>query len=312
MKDPYQVLGVSRTASADEIKSAYRKLAKKLHPDLNPGDSSVEQKFKEVSQAYSILGDSAKRKRFDRGEIDASGQETGAREGGFYRTYAESGQGAKYDPFHGGFGAGVDDIFADLFRGARRSRQRTAGQRTVRRRGADVTYKANVSFDEAAVGAKKRIVLADGKALDVNIPPGTEEGQTLRLKGKGMAGLGGAPAGDAFIEVHIEPHAYFTRQDNDIHLELPITLQEAVAGATVQVPTLHGKVSMKIPAGANSGTTLRLKGKGIADPKDGRKGDQYVKTSIVLPDTLDSEFRDFVERWGPAHPYDPRRKAGLS
>jgi len=312
MKDPYSVLGVARNASADEVKKAYRKLAKRLHPDLNPGDTKVEQQFKEVSQAYSILGDPEKRKRFDKGEIDASGQDTGWGKRGFYRTYAESGEGAKYRNFDFGFGDDAEDIFADLFRGGARRRSGGTRRSTVRRRGADVTYQADVDFAEAAIGAKKRIVLADGKALDVTIPPGTEEGQTLRLKGKGMQGLGGAPDGDAYIEVHIKPHELFVREGNDIHLEIPITLQEAISGAAVEVPTLHGKVSMKIPAGANSGSRLRLKGKGVTNSKAGETGDQYVTMTVVLPETIDDELRDFIERWGGNHPYDPRRKAGIT
>jgi len=318
MRDPYQVLGVSRGATADEVKKAYRALAKRLHPDLNPGDSKVEQQFKEVSQAYSILGDAEKRKRFDRGAIDASGQDTGWGDRGFYRTYAESGEGAKYG--RAGFESAAEDIFSDLFghgfgqgAGGDGARTRTGGhRRTVRRRGADVTYQVEIAFTDAALGARRRLTLTDGKTLEVAIPPGTEEGQTLRLKGKGMAGMGGAPDGDAFLQVHIQPHRIFTRQGGDIHLDLPITLQEAIAGANVAVPTLHGPVSMKVPANANSGTTLRLKGKGVIDRKSGDQGDQYVTVKVMLPDKIDDELRDFIEQWSKRHPYDPRRKAGLT
>ena len=310
MSDPYKVLGVGRDASNDDIKAAYRKLAKTYHPDLNPGNDKVEQRFKEISQAYGVLGDPDKRKRFDRGEIDASGQETGMR-GGSYRAYAESGQGAKYGPHGYGFrfDEGLDDIFSDLFGGMRPGGR--ARGRSVRRRGADVSYKLRVGFLEAAQGAKKRVSLADGKKVDVNIPAGTEDGQTLRLKNQGMSGLGGAPNGDALIEIGVEPHPYFRRDGKDIHLELPISLQEAVLGAGVDVPTVHGKVSMKIPAGANSGTRLRLKGKGIADAKSGAAGDQYVTMRIVLPEQPDEELKDFARRWGAEHDYDPRGKAGL-
>ncbi|MGF1607874.1 MAG: DnaJ C-terminal domain-containing protein, partial [Kiloniellales bacterium] len=302
MRDPYQVLGVGRNASADEIKRAYRALAKRLHPDLNPGDSKVEQQFKEVSQAYSVLGDPEKRKRFDRGEIDASGQDTGWGDRGFYRTYAESGEGAKYG--RSGFESAAEDIFADLFghgfgQGAGgaggAARARAGGhRRTVRRRGADVTYEVEISFTDAALGARRRMTLTDGKTLEVAIPPGTEEGQTLRLKGKGMGGMGGAPDGDAFLQVQIQPHRLFTRKGSDIHLELPITLQEAIAGATIEVPTLYGVVSMKVPAGANSGQVLRLKGKGVLDRKSGDQGDQYVTLKVMLPDKIDDELRGFI------------------
>ena len=309
--DPYKTLGVPKEADQDAVKSAYRKLAKQYHPDLNPGDAQVEQRFKEISQAYGILGDPEKRKRFDRGEIDSSGQEKPGR-GGFYRTYAESGQGAKYGPHGFGFrfDQGLDDIFEDLFGGTRpgtQGRSRT----TVRRRGADVSYKLTVSFLEAATGAKKRLGLADGKKLDVTVPAGTEDGQSLRLKGQGMSGLGGAPAGDALIEISVETHPSFRREGLDIHLDLPITLKEAVLGATIDVPTIHGRVSMKIPAGSNSGTRLRLKGKGVKGDRGSDAGDQYVTARVVLPDTPDDSLRDFAEGWQPPAGYDPRRRAGL-
>lgn len=305
MTDPYKTLGIGKDADQDAVKAAYRKLAKQYHPDLNPGDAQVEQRFKEISQAYGILGDPEKRKRFDRGEIDASGQETAGR-GGFYRTYAESGEGAKYGPHGFGFrfDQGLDDIFEDLFGGTRPGSQ-SRGRASVRRRGADVSYKVRVSFLDAAVGGKKRLSLADGKTLEVAIPAGTEDSQTLRLKGQGMAGLGGAPAGDALIEIGVDAHAFFRREGRTIHLELPITLKEAVLGASVDVPTIDGRVSMKIPAGSNNGTRLRLKGKGIAG------GDQYVTTRIVLPEQPDEELKSFAERWAPPGGYDPRRGAGL-
>ena len=302
MQDPYKLLDVARTASQDEIKSAYRKLAKELHPDLNPGNEAIEQKFKDVSQAYSILGDPEKRKRFDKGEIDASGQETPWK-GGFYRNHAGTKRGAKYSPFDFGEDVSADDIFADLF-GAR--------TRRVRRPGANVSYTVPITFLDAAKGAKKRIKLADGKTLDVRIPPGTEDRQTLRLKGQGMPGVGGGPAGDALVEVHIEQHPFFERKGNNVHVELPITLQEALLGATVTVPTVHGSVSMKIPQGSNSGSTLRLKSKGIPGRDGAEAGDQYVKLRVMLPERPDQELREFIENWSRSHDYDPRRKAGMT
>ncbi len=169
-----------------------------------------------------------------------------------------------------------------------------------------------ITFLDAAKGAKKRIKLADGKPLDVRIPPGTEDRQTLRLKGQGMPGVGGGPAGDALVEVHIEPHAFFERKGNNVHVELPVTLQEAVLGATVTVPTVHGSVSMKIPEGSNSGSTLRLKGKGIQARDSDEVGDQYVKLRVMLPERPDQELREFIENWSRSHGYDPRRKAGMT
>ncbi|MFQ6016921.1 MAG: DnaJ C-terminal domain-containing protein [Kiloniellaceae bacterium] len=304
MKDPYEALRVSRDASAEEIKRAYRKLAKKLHPDLNPGNSKIEQQFKEVSQAYDILGDPERRKRFDRGEINASGQETGW-QGGFYRTHAASGARSKYRHFDFGGDINVEDIISDLFGGRGRGRR-------ARRRGDDVSYTAPIGFLDAAVGTTKRIRLADGKALEMTIPPRPADGPTLRRKGQGRPGQGGGAPGDAYVVVHIEPHPYFTRKAKDVHLELPVTLKEAVLGATVTVPTVHGKVSMKIPAGSNSGTTLRLRAKGIRDRKNRVFGDQYVRLKVELPDKPDIELKDFVKRWSKGNAYDPRRKAGMT
>ncbi len=317
MKDPYQTLGVARGADAAALKRAYRKLAKKLHPDVNPGDAKIEQRFKEVSQAYGILGDAKKRAQFDRGEIDASGQQTGwggDRHGGWGRAGARGapgggGGGARHRPFDFGADLNVEDIVSELFGG--RGRGRGGRARAGRQRGADVSYTAPIGFLDAATGAKKRIRLSDGKVLEMKIPAGTEDRQTLRLKGQGLAGEGGAAAGDAYVEVHIEPHPYFTRKDSDVHLEMPITLQEALLGATVQVPTVHGKVSMKITAGSNTGDTLRLRGKGTLDRKSGTKGDQYVKLKLALPDKPDAELKNFIERWAKDHDYDPRRKAGM-
>lgn len=303
MNDPYKILGVSRTASAEEIKRAYRQLAKKLHPDLNPGNDKIEQQFKEVAQAYGLLGDAKKRKRFDLGEIDASGQEA-PWQGGYYQTQAGRGQSNKYRSADFGQNINIEDIVSDLFGGRGRGR-------TARQRGNDVSYTAPIGFLDAAVGAKKRIRLSDGKALQMTIPAGTEDRQTLRLKGKGQPGQNGGSPGDAFVEVHIEPHAFFTRKDNDVHIELPVTLQEAVLGASVTIPTVHGKVSMKIPPGSNTGSTLRLKGKGIVGRKDSAKGDQYIKLIVTLPEKPDQEFKDFVKRWAENNDYDPRRKAGM-
>jgi DnaJ-class molecular chaperone len=177
-------------------------------------------------------------------------------------------------------------------------------------RGEDVNYSLTVSFLEAANGAKKRVTLADGKTLDVTIPPGTEDGQTLRLKAQGLPGVGGGPAGDAYVEIHVEPHPFFNRKDSNIHLDLPVTLPEAVLGASVTVPTIDGNVSIKVPPGSNTGTTLRLKGRGLVDRKTRERGDQYVTLKVVLPDKPDAELKQFLERWSAGQGYDPRAKLG--
>jgi DnaJ-class molecular chaperone len=299
-KDPYETLNVDRGASGDEIKRAYRKLAKKLHPDLNPGNKAVELKFKEVQGAYDLLSDPEKRARFDRGEIDASGQEKPRT---WYRNYAEGDAGSKYAG-PGGAGFSADDLFSDLFSGL-------GGRRGgARMRGADVNYSITIDFPEAALGAKKRVTLGDGRTLDIAIPPGTDSGQTLRLKGQGMPAPGGGTAGDAFIEIQVRPHAFFTRKGNDVHVEVPITLPEAVLGGSIRVPTIDGAVSLKVPKGANTGTTLRLRGKGIPGGKGAQRGDQYVRLKVMLPEPVDPALAAFIESWAADHPYDVREKAG--
>jgi DnaJ-class molecular chaperone len=296
MRDPYEVLGVKRDASADEIKRKYRQLAKKLHPDLNPGNAEAAAKFKDISAAYDLLSDPQKRAQYDRGEIDASGAARPERQ--YYRAYAESPEGAKYSS---GFDA--EDLFAELF-GRARSRE-------FRARGADVSYVLPVDFIEAATGAKKRVTMADGKVLDITIPPGTEDRQTLRLRGQGQPGFGGGPPGDAYIEVHLQPHAYFTRKDNDVHLELPISLSEAVLGGKITVPTIDGDVVMNVPKNSNTGTVLRLKGRGILDRKSKIRGDQYVRLKVVLPEPPDPELIRFVESWSAGRDDDVRSRLGF-
>lgn len=303
--DPYKVLGVAREASADDIRKAYRKLAKEYHPDLHPGDAAAEARFKAVSAAYDLLGDDDKRARFDRGEIDASGQEKPEQQ--YYRHYADAGAG---HPYHSteGFAdfADAGDVFADLFghaRGAQRGGRQGAA---FRMRGGDARYSFTVDFLDAVNGAKQRINLPDGAALDLTIPAGVRDGQVLRLKGKGLAGVGGGPPGDALVEVHVRPHKLFRREGDDIQIELPITLGEAVQGAKIDVPTTNGTVSMTVPKGSNSGTRLRLKGKGVTAGKGKKHGDQYVTLKVILPDKPDEELVAFVERWENEHPYNPR------
>lgn len=304
VKDPYQVLGVGKNASADEIKSAYRKLARTLHPDLNPGNKKAEERFKEVAAAHDLLSDADKRAKYDRGEIDASGAEKARYS---YRSYAESGKGGKYRDFDFGFGA--EDIISDIF-GARTGRTQS-GQR-MRLKGADQFYSLKISFNEAALGETKRITLPNGKNLDVRVPPGVEDGQTLRLKGQGAPGTGGGEAGDALVEIKVESHPFFSREGHDIYLDLPVTLPEAVLGGKVTVPTVEGKVTLTVPPGSNTGTTLRLKGKGISRGKGGERGDQFVKLRVMLPDKPDAELQKFLLQWARTHDYDVRARMGMA
>ena len=295
-KDPYEVLGVGRDASADAIRKAYRRLAKENHPDLKPGDSSAEKRFLEAQTAYDIVGDKDKRARFDRGEIDAEGRERAEQPS--YRHYADAGAD---HPYHSADGfADMGDIFADLFGGAQ------GGERTIRMRGGDARYTFDVDFLDAAKGTKTRITMPDGKALDLTIPAGLRDGQVLRLKGKGAPGLGGGPAGDALVTVHVRPHPLFRRQGDDIHLELPVALHEAVLGSKVRVPTIDGPVTMNIPKGSNTGTRLRLKGRGVAGGKAGARGDQHVTLKVMLPEHSDPDLESFLGDWSKEHGYDPR------
>ncbi|WP_434618327.1 DnaJ C-terminal domain-containing protein [Azospirillum sp. B2RO_4] len=319
-RDPYSVLGVSRSASADDIKKAYRKLAKQHHPDLKPGDAANEERFKEISAAYTLLSDAEKRARYDRGEIDPSGQERHAGFGSRGRSSGSRGRAYSSTADDTFFGGG-DDWFSDLFGGGRRrpggpgagagAGAGTGGSTGPRVRGSDISYSVTVPFVEAANGSKRRINLSNGKSIDVAIPPGTENETKLRLKGQGLPGMGGMPNGDAIVEVHVESHPYFTRQDSDIHVEVPITLNEAVLGATVNVPTISGKVAVKVPPGANTGSVLRLRGKGVVNQATKQPGDQYVKLKVVLPDPPDAELVKFVEQWAKTRSYDVRKKAGL-
>ncbi len=308
--DLYAVLGVKRDASQDEIKKRYRQLAKELHPDLNPDKPDVADRFKEVSTAYDILSDPEKRGRYDRGEIDATGQERPQQR--FYRDFAEEPAGTRFYTREGFTDEeSLHDFFADLFGGRGAGEAGLGGAARGRRgprmraRGADVSYSLPVDFLDAARGAKKRVTV-DGRTLDLTIPPGVRDRQTLRLKGQGMPGFDGGPPGDAYVEVHIQPHPFFERKDDDVHMELPVTLAEAVLGGRVSVPTIDGPVNMTIPKGSNTGSTLRLRGRGIPDPRSGRRGDQYVHLKVMLPKEPDSQLEECVRSWSAEHPYNPR------
>lgn len=310
MKDPYEVLGVTKSASEAEIKKAFRGLAKKHHPDKHAGDAAAQKRFQEISGAYDILGDKQKRAQFDSGVIGADGNPKGfdPRAGGGFRQGNPFGGGApgggpggfhfSFDDNPGG-PAGFEDIFADLMGGGRRGR---GAQRAAR--GEDFAAAVTVSFDESASGGTRRVVLQNGEQIDVKIPVGVKDGQAIRVKGRGGAGRGGAPNGDILLTVSVAAHPWMTRDGNDIRMDLPVTLKEAALGGKVPVPTLTGTVSLSVPPNSNTGTTLRLKGKGIA-AKDA-PGDLYVRLVVSLPDKPDESLKAFLEGWG--HDYDPRAK----
>lgn len=300
--DPYVTLGVAKTATQDDISKAFRKLAKESHPDLRPGDKAAAERFKGISAAYELLGDPQKRARFDRGEIDAGGEPR--------RSYQPQGS-----PFAGGrtwrgapgTGPGGDDpgfgdMFSDLFGGPRTTRSRAGAPQ----RGQDIRYTLEIEFMEAITGTKKRVSMPEGGVLDLVVPEGVGDGQVLRLKGKGMASPRGGEAGDALVEIKVRPHPDFKRDDNDILLELPISIDEAILGAKIEVATATGRVQLSLPKGTSSGTVFRLRGKGVRDMKSGATGDQLVTVRIVMPETIDDQLSYFMTEWRQKHPYDPR------
>ena len=322
MRDPYEVLGVPRSANAAAIKSAFRKLAKKHHPDANKNDPKAAARFAELNSANEIIGDADKRQQFDRGEIDADGKPrfqgfpgggpgAGARSGGFEtHTFRSGGAGA--GPGAGGFGGGFEDILNSMF-GAANARGGRAGPGAGGARfefdpgtmavDLDLSVAMTVSLEEAVKGADKRVRLPTGKELNVKIPPGVVAGQQIRLKGQGETAPG-HPPGDLLITVSIAPHPFFKVDGSDLRLDLPITLYEAVLGGKVRVPTLGSAVELSIPKNTSSGRIFRLKGKGL--PKAGGTGDLFVTTRIMLPDGNDTELESLMQKWRDGHPYNPR------
>jgi DnaJ-class molecular chaperone len=322
--DLYQRLGIKRGASEAEIKKAYRSLAKQLHPDRNKDNPKAAERFAQVTQAYDLLSDKDKRARYDRGEIDEDGNPKmpfGAGFGGYSSgggAGQRPGQGSGFEGFPGGFDAGgtadLSDLFEGLFgaasaaRGRRPGAEPNAGAGGFRQRargpqkGADIAYRLKVPFADAATLAPQRITLADGKTIDLKLPKGLEDGTRIRLSGKGEEGRGGA--GDAIVTVQIAPHPFYTRDKNDIRLNLPVTLKEAVLGAKVKVPTPDGPVMLTIPKGSSSGRVLRLKERGFTD-KTGKRGDQLVTILVDLP-AADADLEAFAERWkGDGNPRAP-------
>jgi len=306
MRDPYDVLGVSKTASEAEIKKAFRSLAKKHHPDTKGGDAAAQKRFQEISAAYDIVGDKQKRAKFDQGEIDANGNPRGFDPGahGFHG-------GGNARDFHFAWGEGEageggmrpEDLISELFGGGGGRRRRRQA-----RRGEDFSIAVTVGFEEAARGGTRRVMLPDGREVDVRIPVGVRDGQQVRLKGQGGPGSDNGPSGDVLLTVSVAPHPRLTRDGNNLRMDLPVTLGEAVLGGKVTVPTLTGPVALTVPAGSNSGTSLRLKGKGIPAHGSQAAGDLYVRLIVALPEKPDAALKEFVTDWHAD--YDPRTKLG--
>ena len=292
--DPYGILGLKRDASADAIKAAYRKLARKHHPDLNPGKPEAEARFKAVSAAHDLLSDPDKRGRFDRGEIDAEGQEQ--RPAGGYRRHADAAQGARYDGQSGG--SPFDDLFADMFEARRRAE-------AAPRPGQDESYRLDVSFIDAMLGTTTPMRLPDGRSLSVRIPPGITTGQVLRLRGQGGPGRNCGAAGDALIGITVQEHPLLRREGRNIAMELPVSLREAVLGGPVEVPTPSGRLRVTLPAHSDSGRQIRLRGKGVAAHGAEPAGDLLL-TLKVLIGPADAALDAFLRDWSPATMEDPR------
>jgi DnaJ-class molecular chaperone len=295
MDDPYDILGVRRDDSDETIRAAYRKLAKKHHPDLNPGKADADERFKAINAAHALLSDPVKRGKFDRGEIDAAGNEIPPQR----PTWRDFGDAAADEGLHryrGGATLNPEDL-ESLFGAALRERFEA---RDANRRGRDAHYSLTVDFMDSARGAVRRLTLPDGRTLDVTIPPGIRDGHVLRLKGQGEPGQGSGSAGDALIEISVAPHKLFRRVGDDVEMDLPITLQEAVLGASVEVPTIKGKVRLKIPPNSNTGKRMRLAGRGIAG------GNQVVVLNVRLPQQDEPELAAFLRTWKPVHAYNPR------
>jgi DnaJ-class molecular chaperone len=308
-QDYYTVLGIRRDASAKEIKQAYRRLARKYHPDVNPGDVQAEQKFKEISEAYSVLENPDSRKKYDQfGHHGFAGSFDSAfgRGGGSQGTYTDN----LRDFFggRGGFSESFGSLFEDFFGGGKQ-RARAAAQRDK-----DIEQTVEIGFEEAVRGATIQVQVprpnGNVERLQVKIPPGVANGSKIRLAGKGKAHSNGAPGGDLYIVTRIRPHAFFSRDGHDIMCELPLALGEMLFGAKVQVPTIDGTTTMTIPAGTQNGRTFRLRGKGVPHLKESGRGDQYVKVVVVLPEHLDDRSRDLMEEFCQRNPQTPRAHMG--
>ncbi len=320
-QDPYQELGVPRGSSADDIRKAFRKLAKQHHPDTNPNNKTSEERFKRVTAAFDILGDAEKKKKFDKGEIDADGRETHPgfgggnpfQNGGFRHSTGGAsggGQGGGANPFQAGGafeGMDLNDILGDMMGGGGRAGGRGGGfgGGFSSARGQDLRARLEIDIEDAIKGGKKRIAFSDGRTIDVSIPKGAQDGQTMRLKGQGAPGRAGP--GDALIELSIRNHPLYRREGDTLIMDLPISAPDAILGGKVEAPTPEGPVTLTVPRGASSGQSLRLKGRGFIDAK-GKRGDLLARMMIVLPDIIDPELEKFAESWRRDRPYSPRKR----
>ena len=298
-QDPYVELGVAKTAKPEDVRKAFHKLAKDLHPDRNPDNKAAEERFKRVSAAFDIVGDPEKRAKYDRGEIDADGREAppqGYRPGSGGSPFGQGGGAAGFE------GVDLDEILGGMFS------SRSRGGRNFAMKGSDVQARLEVDLEESISGATRRISFGDGRMLDVTIPKGAHDGQVLRLRGQGYPGRGGGSAGDALVELAIRAHPVFRQEDADLHMDLPVSIPDAVLGAKVQAPTPDGPVTLTVPRHANAGAQLRLKGRGAFDPATGRRGNLIAHLVLTLPEEVDADLQRFAESWRKERPYTPDRR----
>lgn len=313
MQNLYRILGIDQGASQADVKKAYRALAKELHPDLNKDDKRVADRFKEVSAAYAILGDEEQRGKYDRGEIDENGNERVSSFGSGFGSRgfnARAGRDVDFDFDE------AEGIFSEFFRftgggkGERKRSSRGPYKRRAKARGLDISYEVTIGFEESITGGTRRLKLNDGRTVDIKIPPGIKNGQVIRLSGQGGPGLGDAPKGDALVEVRVSEHPYYRREGNDIHLELPISIDEAILGGDIQVPTPRGKLTVRIPRNSSTGKRLRLKGKGVETKKE--TGNMYVALKIMAPDKRSLDLERLMKEWDGGNGEALRKKAGLT
>jgi DnaJ-class molecular chaperone len=295
--DPYEILGVSKNASDDDIKKAYRNLAKKYHPDLNPNNKASEQKFKKISVAYSLIGTKEAREKFEKGQFDEQAAEAQSRSGPFYRESQEN--GGRYTNYYEG---NNEDIFKTFF-------SEFAGKNgQIDLPGRDLHYKMEITLKDAVIGAEREIMLGDTR-LKVKIPAGITEGTKLKFNEQGGHGIGKGKRGDAYVEISFRSSDTFKKSGSDVEVEILISLDEAVNGSKIEAPTVEGSVFVTIPSGSNTGTKLRLKGKGLPHQHGGGRGDQIIILRVMLPPNTDPDFNAFIKRWSSEHTYNPREKS---
>ena len=309
MRSPYDILGISPGADDATIKKAYRTLAKEYHPDRNADDEKMAERFKEVSAAYALLSDAEQRARYDRGEID----ETGAPKGPAFADATANARARRAASQEFSF-EDAEGLFSDFFkftgRGNKKTSRSGSGGSRIKNRGLDITYEFTIGFEEALLGAQRQVVLNDGRKINVTIPEGIQSGQVIRLAGQGGSGLGGGDNGDALIEITVADHPYYRRDGLDILMELPISLDEAVLGGDLEVPTPKGKITVRVPKNSSSGRRLRLKGKGVT--RQGETGHMYVTLKLVLPKEKDAKLEEAIKAWGGAYGKKLRKDAGFS